>query len=164
MTTRSPHISAGRSAAARLLEQTARLWAVKGSIEALRVRSAGSARVGDGGSGGCGRCWKQRLCAGRGHAGDGAGAAGRRRPYQLRRVPLLVLPEGELSGASRGSLELGPPRPHRRRSLPQAQREKEQGLTRFGRVSIPCAPGHGREQRVLLTPELLVQLQRHFVV
>lgn len=102
---RSPHISAGRSAAARLLEQTARLWAMKGSIEALRVRSAGGAREGGGGGcGGRGRCWKRRLCAGRGHAGDGAAAAGRGRPHQLRRVPLLVLPEGECgAGRHRGA-------------------------------------------------------------
>lgn len=66
-------------------------------------------------------------------------------------------------GPRGGRVGVGPPRPHRRRSAPQAQREKQHGLTRFGRVSIPCAPGHGREQRVLLTPELLLQLQRHFV-
>lgn len=66
-------------------------------------------------------------------------------------------------GAAWGSRGGRTPPAHRRRSAPQAQREKQHGLTRFGRVSIPCAPGHGREQRVLLTPELLLQLQRHFV-
>ncbi|XP_052523156.1 dynactin subunit 1 isoform X1 [Tympanuchus pallidicinctus] len=101
----------GRSAAARLLEQTARLWAVKGSIEALREEAM--------------REMVQEQ--------PGAG------------VPTSF-------GAFPSS------------SFLKAQREKEQGLTRFGRVSIPCAPGHGREQRVLLTPELLLQLQRHFVV
>ncbi|XP_048797669.1 dynactin subunit 1 isoform X3 [Lagopus muta] len=101
----------GRSAAARLLEQTARLWAVKGSIEALRDEAM--------------REMVQEQ--------PGAG------------VPTSF-------GAFPSS------------SFLKAQREKEQGLTRFGRVSIPCAPGHGREQRVLLTPELLLQLQRHFVV
>lgn len=100
----------GRSAAARLLEQTARLWAMKGSIEALRDEAM--------------REMVQQQ--------PGAGVP----------TSFGVFPSS---------------------SFLKAQREKQHGLTRFGRVSIPCAPGHGREQRVLLTPELLLQLQRHFV-
>ncbi|XP_015705658.1 dynactin subunit 1 isoform X2 [Coturnix japonica] len=100
----------GRSAAARLLEQTARLWAVKSSIEALRDEAM--------------REMVQQQ--------PGAGVS----------TSFGVFPSS---------------------AFLKAQREQEQGLTRFGRVSIPCAAGHGREQRVLLTPELLLQLQRHFV-
>ena len=87
----------GRSAAARLLEQTARLWAMKGSIEALRDEAM--------------REMVQQQ--------PGAGVP----------TSFGVFPSS---------------------SFLKAQREKQHGLTRFGRVSIPCAPGHGREQRVLL--------------
>lgn len=35
-------------------------------------------------------------------------------------------------------------------------------MAHYGRVSFPCAPGQGREHRLLLTPELLHRLRSHF--
>ncbi|NXJ57394.1 DCTN1 protein, partial [Spizaetus tyrannus] len=48
-------------------------------------------------------------------------------------------------------------------SFLKAKREKEEGLVLFGKVTFPCEPGQGQVHRVRLTPELLHQLQRHFM-
>ncbi|NXK48921.1 DCTN1 protein, partial [Chauna torquata] len=48
-------------------------------------------------------------------------------------------------------------------SFLKAKKEEEEGMAYFGKVTVPCPPGHGQAQRVLLTPELLQQLQGHFV-
>ncbi|XP_057225353.1 dynactin subunit 1 [Malurus melanocephalus] len=45
----------------------------------------------------------------------------------------------------------------------QAKQEQAQGPALCGRVTIPCAPGHGQAHRVLLTPDLLQHLRQHFV-
>ena len=33
----------------------------------------------------------------------------------------------------------------------------------YGKVTFPCQPGHSQAHRLLLTPELLLKLQSHFV-
>lgn len=72
----------------------------------------------------------------------------------LHSPPLRAAPGGG-GGQSR-------PAPPDGRSAPQAQQEREGGTACYGRVSFPCPPGHGRAHRLLLTPQLLHQLQSHF--
>uniref|UniRef100_A0A8C5U1F0 Dynactin subunit 1 n=1 Tax=Malurus cyaneus samueli TaxID=2593467 RepID=A0A8C5U1F0_9PASS len=48
-------------------------------------------------------------------------------------------------------------------SFLKAKQEQAQGPALCGRVTIPCAPGHGQAHRVLLTPDLLQHLRQHFV-
>ncbi|NXT06723.1 DCTN1 protein, partial [Prunella fulvescens] len=48
-------------------------------------------------------------------------------------------------------------------SFLKAKQEQAQGAALCGRVTIPCAPGHGQAHRLLLTPDLLQHLRQHFV-
>ncbi|XP_068005457.1 dynactin subunit 1 isoform X3 [Melanerpes formicivorus] len=47
-------------------------------------------------------------------------------------------------------------------SFLKAKREQEEGLSCYGRITFPCAPGQGQAHRLLLTPDLLHGLREHF--
>ncbi|XP_039919680.1 dynactin subunit 1 isoform X2 [Hirundo rustica] len=99
-----------RSSSARLLEQTARLCALKNSIDALKDDTL--------------REMVQQQ--------PGAGVS----------TTFGTFPSS---------------------SFLKAKQEQAQGPALCGRVTIPCAPGHGQAHRVLLTPDLLQHLRQHFV-
>ncbi|XP_056345295.1 dynactin subunit 1 isoform X9 [Oenanthe melanoleuca] len=99
-----------RSSSARLLEQTARLCALKNSIDALKDDTL--------------REMVQQQ--------PGAGVS----------TTFGTFPSS---------------------SFLKAKQEQAQGAALCGRVTIPCAPGHGQAHRVLLTPDLLQHLRQHFV-
>ncbi|XP_014118387.1 PREDICTED: dynactin subunit 1 isoform X2 [Pseudopodoces humilis] len=104
------HSKSTRSSSARLLEQTARLCALKNSIEALKDDTL--------------REMVQQQ--------PGAGVS-----------------------STFGTFPSS--------SFLKAKQEQAQGPALCGRVTIPCAPGHGQAHRLLLTPELLQHLRQHFV-
>uniref|UniRef100_U3K2Q8 Dynactin subunit 1 n=1 Tax=Ficedula albicollis TaxID=59894 RepID=U3K2Q8_FICAL len=99
-----------RSSSARLLEQTARLCALKNSIDALKDDTL--------------REMVQQQ--------PGAGVS----------TTFGTFPSS---------------------SFLKAKQEQARGAALCGRVTIPCAPGHGQAHRVLLTPDLLQHLRQHFV-
>ncbi|XP_077638808.1 dynactin subunit 1 isoform X6 [Lonchura striata] len=99
-----------RSSSARLLEQTARLCALKNSIDALKDDTL--------------REMVQQQ--------PGAGVS----------TTFGTFPSS---------------------SFLKAKQEQARGPALCGRVTIPCAPGHGQAHRVLLTPDLLQHLRQHFV-
>ncbi|XP_065490597.1 dynactin subunit 1 isoform X3 [Caloenas nicobarica] len=98
-----------RSSSARLLEQTARLWSLKTTIDALRDDTMRE-------------MVQQQL---------GASV-----PTNFGTFPSS--------------------------SFLKAKQEQEAGMAHYGRVTFPCAPGQGREHRLLLTPDLLHRLRSHF--
>ncbi|XP_039579284.1 dynactin subunit 1 isoform X11 [Passer montanus] len=104
------HSKSTRSSSARLLEQTARLCALKNSIDALKDDTL--------------REMVQQQ--------PGAGVS----------TTFGTFPSS---------------------SFLKARQEQARGAALCGRVTIPCAPGHGQAHRVLLTPDLLQHLRQHFV-
>ncbi|PKU46795.1 dynactin subunit 1 isoform x4 [Limosa lapponica baueri] len=125
-----------RSSSARLLEQTARLWSLKNSIETLRAHL---------------------------NAGTVAGTAVlpvlpppsvQQRGDDTMRETV----QQQLGASVPTNFGIFPSS-----SFLKAKQEQEEGMAYYGKVTFPCPPGHSQAHRLLLTPELLHKLHSHFV-